>query len=386
MFITEGIRYRNYQPGDGAQLARLFNLAFQQNGASFIRTTRTWKWRYLESPGFKPEMCHIAEDIKTNEIVGAVYANMIEEILIDGTKYKICQINDVSCHPQYTQRGIAQFLMKKAIEYMKQENCDYSLLTADYYGIARKRIYLKLGYKDIDRTYMFVNFPYPAGFLDGFPALIPLIPLLYVSTKISKYINKWRLKREKLFQKYGFSIEIHHNKHHSDYYSAFEEIVPHIFTGVPIYSQEMFKWQRERVPSKSYYPTYVFLKKNSQIIGAGVISSQEIQSWKYNFSMKVGSIHDLFLDRSAFENQKALYFAYIAMINELIYAARKRNITSLFLLSHSNRNYLHHAFQGSGFFKVKGGTLMLKKLDPSLPLPNSKRPFYIPTHVSMGIP
>ena len=73
------IIYRHYKSGDDQQLANLFNITFQQGGGGMVRTPKRWAWRYVQSPGFKPEMCQIAEDIDKNIIVGAVYANLIEK-------------------------------------------------------------------------------------------------------------------------------------------------------------------------------------------------------------------------------------------------------------------------------------------------------------------
>ncbi len=110
------ITYRHYEPGDEFGLADLYNSAFQQGGAGAVRTPKSWIWRYSQSPGFKAEMCQIAEDRDCNKIVGAVYANLIEKIPLGGKSYLIGDINDVSCHPDYTRKGIASNLMKKAIE------------------------------------------------------------------------------------------------------------------------------------------------------------------------------------------------------------------------------------------------------------------------------
>ena len=64
------IIYRHYKSGDDQQLANLFNITFQQGGGGVVRTPKTWAWRYVQSPGFEPEMCQIAEDVDKNLIIG----------------------------------------------------------------------------------------------------------------------------------------------------------------------------------------------------------------------------------------------------------------------------------------------------------------------------
>ncbi|MFX1316919.1 MAG: GNAT family N-acetyltransferase, partial [Promethearchaeota archaeon] len=123
----KNIIYRHYKSGDEAQLADLFNISFQQNGGGLVRTPKNWEWRYLQSPGFEPEMCQIAEDVEKHRIIGAVYVNLVEKITIGNNKFLVGEINDVSCHPDYVKKGIATKLMKMAIVYMEKKGCDVSM-------------------------------------------------------------------------------------------------------------------------------------------------------------------------------------------------------------------------------------------------------------------
>ena len=137
------IIYRNYRAGDDEQLADLYNQAFQMAGFNVLRTAKNWNWRYIQSPNFEPEMIHIAENIENRKIVGALCANLIEELSFKDKKYLIGDINDVICHPSYTKRGIAKTLMENAINYLKKKNCDISMLAADDGYFPREKIYPK---------------------------------------------------------------------------------------------------------------------------------------------------------------------------------------------------------------------------------------------------
>ena len=119
------------------------------NGFGFIRTAKSWLWRFNNAPNFEPESIRIAEDLKERKIVGAVHVSLIEPLMINGKKILCGEINDVACHPKYIKRGIAKGLMEEAISYMKQKGCDASILSADVKGIARQKIYLRLGYIDM---------------------------------------------------------------------------------------------------------------------------------------------------------------------------------------------------------------------------------------------
>jgi len=81
------INYRCYQEDDDQQLADLYNLAFQMNGAGFVRTPKEWNWRYVQSPNFEPEMVQIAEDKDLNIIIGAVHVNLIENLVFGHKQY-----------------------------------------------------------------------------------------------------------------------------------------------------------------------------------------------------------------------------------------------------------------------------------------------------------
>jgi GNAT superfamily N-acetyltransferase len=90
------------------------------NGGSFVRTPKIVHWRYPKSPNFEPEQVQIAEDPNEDKIVGAIYANLVERVPLNNKEYLVADINDVSCHPEYTGRGIAKNLMKMAFDYMKE--------------------------------------------------------------------------------------------------------------------------------------------------------------------------------------------------------------------------------------------------------------------------
>ena len=81
------IIYRHYKPGDEEGLAKLFNKAFPMDLGGYVRTPKNWLWRYVQSPNFEPEMCQIAEDSDTNLIVGVIYVNLVEDIIIGGDTY-----------------------------------------------------------------------------------------------------------------------------------------------------------------------------------------------------------------------------------------------------------------------------------------------------------
>ena len=223
------IIFRNYKPGDDEQLADLFNQAFQMNGAGVVRTPKVINWRYPQSPNWEPEQIQIAEDSDNNKLVGAVYANLIETVPFNDNDYLVGDINDVSCHPDYTGRGIAKKLMVMAIEYMEKKGCDFSILDADYRGFPRKRIYLKLGYEDVDRAFIFFQAPNLFKAMRDMPMMSFLFPALLALSYLPRLLNRIRFKLNSFFK--DVSYEINFSRKHLDYMKAINRIMPKNYTG-----------------------------------------------------------------------------------------------------------------------------------------------------------
>ncbi|MFW9898886.1 MAG: GNAT family N-acetyltransferase [Candidatus Thorarchaeota archaeon] len=380
------IIYRHFQEGDDPQLADLFNRAFQMNGLSVIRTPKNWNWRYFQSPSFEPEMCQIAEEIEQKKIVGAVYVNLIEKISFNGIEYLVGEINDVSCHPDFIKRGIATNLMKMAINYMEKKGCDISILGADYDGHARKKIYLKLGYFDVDRGYTFLQFPNLFKLTKDIIALAILFPVFFTISYIPRFLSRLRIKYNNFFKK--FSWEINDNKRHIEFLEAVNEIIPKYYAGFPLYSKRKFEWARMKVPAKRQRPTYIMIKKRTKIIGGAVITHQNIYAFKYGIKFRIGIIHDIFLDKTQFTNKKNLHLGYIYLIDKIIKAATQRNIGILTYMATSKDFDLHKALKGMNFFKLKGQTTMIKPIKKNIKITNFffKKPLFLPTYVSLGVP
>ena len=373
------IKYRHYKPGDDKQLADLFNTCF-----NFIRTPKTWNWRFVQSPNFDPDMCQIAEDVDNKKIVGAVYVNLVEEISIDGKKYLNGDINDVSCLPAYGRRGIAKNLMDMAVEYMKKRDCNTSMLSADYNGFPRKKIYLKYGYVDIEREYFFINFGNLFQIVWDMPLLASFFPIFFMTSYIPRFINRIRVKLNPFFT--NIKCEIAHDEKHFEYMEAAKKIFPKYYDGIQVFNKEKVSWSRLNVPSESEKPTYVLLRKDKEVIGGASLTSATINIKKGGFKIRVGLIHEVFLNKSKFDTKRNLYFGYATILDKLLKVATRRYMGILMFPSSDKDNDLHEAFSGMGFLKGKGGTLMIKPIKENIKIPQSKKPIQAPTHSTIGFP
>ena len=374
------IIYRHYQPGDDQQLAELFNTCF-----TFVRTSKSWHWRYVQSPNFDPDMCQIAEDVDRKKIVGAVYVNLVEEISFDDKKCLNGDINDVTCHPSYTRRGIAKNLMEMAMEYMKKRGCDTSMLSAAYNGFPRKKIYLKYGYLDLEREYFFINFGNLFQLVYDMPAMIVLLPMLFVSSYIPRFINRLRVKRNPFFK--NISCTIAHDSKHIEYMKAASRILPKYYSCVQVYNEEKFNWSRINVPSEKEKPTYILLKKSDEIIGGASLTSITANVKRIGgFKLRMGLIHEIFLDRSQFNDKRNLYFGYTCILDKILKAATQRYMGPLLFTSSPKDLDLHDAFKGMGFLKAKGGIIMLKPMKKGSQVQDCNKPVLMPTHSAIGFP
>ena len=377
------IIYRHYKKGDDGQIADLFNRAFQMNGVGIVRTSEEWNWRYVKSPYFEPEMIQIAEDVEKNKIVGAIHVNLVEDIIFNSKNYLIGDINDVSCHPDYTRKGIATNLMEMAMKYMNKRNCDLSILAADYKGFARSKIYLKFGYVDVDRELMLINFPNLFKLFKDLKKFASLFPFFFVISYFPRFIYRILLKLSKNFN--NISYEIVNNKHF-EYMNAANKIIKKFYTGVTPYDKDKFTWARINVPAERLKPTYIIIRKKKEIIGGAVITHRNLHSFKYGLKIRIGIVHEVFLDKSQFKNKRDLHFGYIFLIDKLLKAATRRNIGVLVYNSCSSDVDLIKALKSMAFLKFGSGTIMMKKLNEEIKSLKPKKPLFLPTYISFSTP
>jgi GNAT superfamily N-acetyltransferase len=380
----ENIIYRTYKKGDERQLADLFNKSFQMNGASFIRTSKSWNWRYAQSPSFEPEMIQIAEEGNIKKIIGAVYVNLVEHVNFKGEKFLKGEINDVSCLPEYTRKGIAKNLMIKAIDYMKRKDCDLSMLTADFHGFPRKKIYLKCGFEDLDRELVFVWFPRIFQLMNEFPLFWMLYPIVIPFSYIPKLIYRVFMKKRPHIS--SLSYEIVRNEKHFQYMRALNRIMSKYYEGFYPYSETKYSWARINVPTKKDQPTYVIVRKNGVIIGGAEFSCTNIHSFKFKFKFKIGIVHEIFLDKSAFNSIIDIQNGYSYLIDKLLIAAFRRSVGVLILFISSFENDLYYALRRTNLINFKGASIMIKKLKSEIQIGKLAKPLYIPTHISFSLP
>ena len=375
------IIFRHYRPGDEKQLADLFNHAFKRSVV--IRTPTNWRWRYVKSPEFEPEMCQIAEDIENKKIIGAVLVNLIEMRPFGQKKYLIGDINDVSTHPDYIKRGIALKLMEKSIEYMNIKGCDFSMLSTGLKGFARSKIYKKFGYFDIERHCYFIQIPNSFQLFRNFIGFAFFYPAFFIISYLPRFLSRLRLKSKKFLN--DFSYEINHNKNHFDYMNAINKISPKNYEGYPGYDHSKFNWARKEVPSKHNEPTYIIIRKAGRIIGGAVITHQNIRAWKYKLKLRIGILHEIFLDEDVFNNPYDISLGYMFLIDKIIRAASHRYLGVLLYTSSFNAKYLNQAFKGMSFFKIQNDVIMVKELKQNIKFPKLKKPLFIPTYLALGV-
>ena len=200
------LEFRTYQPGDEAGLAETFNRAFQMNGGGFLRTSKSILYQYVNRPHGKPEEIQVAYDKDAQKVVGCVFATA-ERFIFGGKLYYVGSINDVSTLPEYTGQGIARKLMLQSIAFMEQENCDFSSLTADPNGYARKKMYLPMGWRDYQKEKSYVNLMSARSLIKHIPIAILVGPAIF----FKEVFYRMRIQHlAKQLQEKGISCQIFH--------------------------------------------------------------------------------------------------------------------------------------------------------------------------------
>jgi len=377
------IIFRHYKEGDERQVANLFNISFQKGGGT-VRTPRSWYWRYVKSPRFEPKMFQIAEDNETNKIVGAIAINLIEMRPFGQKEYLVGDINDVCTHPDYSKRGIATKLMENSIEFMKEQGCDFSILTTGKKNFARDKLYKKYGYFDIEMGCTFIHIPNVFQLIRNIYGLAILFPVFFVISYLSRFLNRIKTRIDPLFK--DFSYEIWYNKKHFEYMDAANKLIPLYYEGFPKYDKVKFTWARIKVPAKRQNPTYILIKKGEDIIGGAVLTHQNIYAFKYGIKIRLGVIHEIFLDKKIFQNSKNLDFGYIYLIDKILKAATRRWVGTLIYKSTLRDNAINKAFKHMNFLMFKDDVIMIKELKSNLKFPQTMKPLFISTALNLGVP
>ena len=115
------ISFRPYRDGDEVEIVRLLNICF--NRLAPVRTVGGWNWRFRQQPGFRPDAIHVAEDVQSGRIVGALAATT-RQVNISGKVYKFGMLDDASAHPEFRGRGILRRLNDVLIQHLKDTGVD----------------------------------------------------------------------------------------------------------------------------------------------------------------------------------------------------------------------------------------------------------------------
>lgn len=121
-------------------------------------------WEYLNPTEFEqeieadPRLKHSSigyAAVQEGHIIGFVGVMDMVTRSVDSSEVKVGGIWDVATHPAHTRKGVATTLMRKAHEYFKEKDCQFSLLTSGRADIAHG-FYKKLGYE--------VVLPFPSAY------------------------------------------------------------------------------------------------------------------------------------------------------------------------------------------------------------------------------
>jgi hypothetical protein len=168
--------------------------------------------------------------------------------------------------------------------------------------------------------------------------------------------------------------------------NALHEISSRNYEGHSGYDKTKFIWARINVPANQHKPTYIIVRKNGRIIGGSVITHQNFYARKSNLKIRLGIIHETFLDKDIFTNSYNKSLGYIYLIDKVIKAATRRSLGVLLYESGLRDVDLNRAFKGMLFFRIQSAVIMIKELKPNLKFPKLKKPLIIPTALSLGTP
>jgi hypothetical protein len=163
-------------------------------------------------------------------------------------------------------------------------------------------------------------------------------------------------------------------------------IIPKYYDGYAKYSSSKLLWSRIKVPAKRFKPTYVLIRKGGYIIGGAVLTRQNIYLTKFSLKVRIGIIHEIFLDKEKFKTDNDLYLGHFYLLDKIIRAATRRFLGMLLFKSTVGDNDLNKALMGYTFLKSQDTVAMVKELKEDIKFPKLKKPIHIPTYITLGFP
>jgi hypothetical protein len=124
------------------------------------------------------------------------------------------------------------------------------------------------------------------------------------------------------------------------------------------------------------------IRKNNKIIGGAAFTHQNWYAAIIRVKIRITITHELFLDKSVFNNRRDLNFGYIYLLDKLMKAATKRCIGGIFFQAPRTDYDLRRGSRGMNFFMLSAGVTMIKAIKEDIEIPKPKKPLFTPTYVS----
>ncbi|GAB4322187.1 MAG: hypothetical protein Kow0069_26780 [Promethearchaeota archaeon] len=380
------LKFRHYERGDEAGLAEVFVRAFQTNGASGVRTRKSWHWRYAERPGFEPEAVQVCVDGDAGgRVVGMVGAE-VHECLVGGRRVLSGSINDVSTDPAYARRGIARRLLEMAERHFDERGVAFSKLTADPRGHARERLYLPAGYRDFVREAILFQLS-SLGRLafQQVPLLLPALPAMVALKFLTLWSRGWALRAGGA----KFACEVVENPTNRQF-EEFRKFLDRLGRRrydwwVPL-TREEWNWRYRAVPAPRFRRSFVTLRVADELAAVAILHVQNVYSFKLGLKVKLAVITEFLHDRRAFGGRAEELAATSGALLQLVRVAAKRGASALLCLRPLNDAFVVDNFRRAGMVVLPAGSVvMVKKRDETLEL-DPRRPFHLPAQDAFGTP
>ena len=102
--------------------------------------------------------------------------------------------------------------------------------------------------------------------------------------------------------------------------------------------------------------------------------------------IRVGITHELFLDKTQFNNEEELNYGYLYLIDKSLKAASRRFV-GLLLIEVNSKNYkLRRCLKAYNYSKFQDNSIMMFKLKDELKIWKPEKSLFIPTYLSLGFP
>jgi len=282
------------------QLIDLFRASFGHK-----MSEKLWTWKYIQNP-LSSDKIEVVVAKENGKIIGA-RPFMLAEMWLEDKKVRVAQHCDTMVHPKHQRKGIFNKMGKFAIQHLREQGF---ALSYGFPNLLSRHGFLRQGYRKVARIEVIFKVVNSRRLISS--RLKNKFLAKSVSVLYDRILDrsKWTVSKESK----AFKVEVFDkvNKEVADVFNLRSKFVIDL-----VRSENFLRWRFDSHPEHNY--KYILAKKNNQLMGYAIISSQEQVD---------GILYGLIVDHKVRNSDIA---CYQSLINRSLLDLKKQNCDGIII-------------------------------------------------------